>query len=123
MNYRVWLVIVQLLAACGSDDGEAPKSYAGEPDAAHGCVDISGTWLIRAHCGAALVGMSVGITQSGCSFTTSGSFPGFSGTLDADGKFDLSGTANGMNVTCQGTATAQQITQSCTGNCNVTLGR
>jgi hypothetical protein len=105
MNYRLWLVIVQLL------------------DAAHSCADISGAWVIRAHCGAALVGMTVGVTQTGCTVTTSGSFPGFTGMLDSDGKFSLSGTGNGMSVSCEGTATPQQIIETCTGNCNVTLGR
>ena len=124
MNARLRLLLMMLsCAACGGDDSSDPGKTVADPDAATSCADISGNWVIRSHCGAALVGMSVTVTQTGCSITTSGSFPGFTGTLKSDGKFSMSGTASGMSVSCEGTATAQQISETCTGNCSVTLGR
>jgi len=40
---------------------------------------------------------------------------------DADGDFTMTGTANGMSVTCTGNATTTTITQSCTGDCDVVM--
>lgn len=92
-------------------------------DAAAPCPQLAGTWTIASHCSAALVGMTVPVTQKACVVSTEGAFPGLSGAVDALGRFTLSGTIGGTQVTCSGSATASTLTESCTGNCNVTLSR
>jgi hypothetical protein len=126
LRTNVFLIGCALIVlACGGDDsGASPAGGAGSGDSqAAGCPDFSGTWTIASHCGASLVGMQVTVTQSACKLTTGGSFPGFTGTVKTDGSFDLSGTSNGMSVSCTGMGTSHSLMESCTGNCNVTMTR
>lgn len=106
--------------SCGDD---SMPSYSGSSDAAASCEQLAGTWTITEHCGAALKGSTVTVTQTQCSITTQGAFPGFTGEVKPDGSFNLSGTANGMNVSCTGTAQAKRISETCTGDCQVVLSR
>lgn len=126
MRAQVVSVFGVILAfGCGdaADTNHQSSAGNGAADAGPACLELSGTWTIASHCGAALVGTQVTVTQVGCSVTTAGSFPGFTGDVMHDGSFDLHGTASGMDVACTGTATAQLLTEMCTGNCAVTLTR
>jgi hypothetical protein len=121
---HVLALLTTLFVLACSDDPQSPAVYSGAgAPAAAACLDVSGTWTIASHCGSALVGMPIMVTQSACMFTTSGAFPGFTGTLQPDGSFTLAGNASGTSVSCTGTATDHTLTQTCTGNCNVTLTR
>ena len=115
-------VVVLLLMSCGDDSGEAHDSGVGT-DGASACPVLAGNWTIATHCSAALVGMQVAVMQSGCALTTNGTFAGFSGSVAANGSLTIAGTVSGTSVMCTGSATAQHWTQSCTGNCEVTLTR
>jgi polyisoprenoid-binding protein YceI len=118
---KVVAVAVALVAAsCGDDSGEAHDSGVTE-DGASACPVLAGSWTIASHCSSSLVGMEVVVMQSGCALTTSGTFSGFSGTVAHDGSLAIAGTVSGTSVMCTGSATAQHWTQSCTGNCAVTL--
>ena len=118
------LSLVLLALACGDDDGGSPTTDGGEQDSGGGgaCPNLAGSWTITEHCGGApLIGMTVPVTQNGCDFTTAGAFPGFVGTITADGNITFSGVANGTTIDCTGTATETRITETCTGNCDVVL--
>lgn len=132
----VLMLCAVCIVACGDDDGGASgtsgsggsggTSGSGDQDSGGGnaCPNLAGTWTIDEHCGGApLIGMSVPVTQAGCEFTTSGPFAGFTGTVDEDGAFTMSGVANGATITCTGTATTTLLTQSCTGDCDVVLSK
>lgn len=116
-------VLAVWLSCGGNAASPASRVNADAGSSAAACPELGGTWVIQAHCSAALQGMKVMIEQSACAFTTSGSFPGFTGTVSRDGKVTLSGTANGMSVACSGDVSAQQIMEICTGDCHVTLSR
>ena len=106
------------LAGCGDDDAGGGNTDGGQTQ----CIDLSGTWTVDEHCGgAAVVGMTVPVTQTGCAFTTGGTFAGFAGTIDESGAITLSGVANNQQIDCTGTATATRITETCTGDCNVVM--
>lgn len=111
-------LLVAMSLGCGGDDAHPSAAK----DAAV-CADLAGTWTISSHCSSALVGTTVMVTQSNCTLTTSGAFPGFTGEIESDGSLALSGTASGMSVSCMGMASSKTLTESCTGNCNVTLTR
>jgi hypothetical protein len=111
-------MLFALTFGCGGDDAQP----ADTKDAAV-CPDLAGTWTITSHCSAALVGTTVMVTQSDCTLTTSGAFPGFTGEVQNDGSLALSGTSSGMSVSCMGVASNKTLTESCSGNCNVTLTR
>lgn len=130
MNTRAGMSIVLLslacAAGCGDDDGPSPAPDGGDQDSGAGdsCPNVAGNWTIDEHCGGApLIGMRVPVTQSGCDFTTGGAFAGFTGSVDGNGDFSMSGVASGQTVTCTGTATPTLITESCTGNCDVVLSQ
>jgi polyisoprenoid-binding protein YceI len=109
---------------CGSNDSKDAGTSTGDAASyANGCIDLAGTWTIANHCNSSLVGTQVGVTQSTCTVTTSGAFPGLTGEVESDGSFDISGTISGVNIACTGNATAQKITESCTGGCAVVLTR
>lgn len=113
----VALVVVSL--GCGDDDKTAPPGG----DAATACPALSGTWTIASHCGAALVGTTVNVQQSECDISTVFGGSPLSGPVQQDGSFELAGTVSGTQVTCKGKATAKLITETCTGNCQVSLTR
>lgn len=120
---RLVITVVALFAmGCGDDGGGSPDGGATQ-DGASACPLLAGTWTIANHCSAALIGMEVAVMQSGCSLTTNGTFAGFTGTLAQDGSLTIAGNVSGTSVMCTGTATTQHWTQSCTGNCAVTLTR
>lgn len=121
---RLSLSLLLALSACGDDDGAAPTADGGDQDSGGGgaCPNLAGTWTIDQHCGgASVIGMTVPLTQSGCTFTTGGTFAGFTGTVTDDGTLTFSGVANGSTIDCTGTATPTTITETCTGDCNVVL--
>jgi hypothetical protein len=113
----VALVVVAL--GCGDDGKAEPPSG----DAAMACPALSGTWTIASHCGAALVGMTVNVQQTDCNISTVFSGSPLSGPVQQDGSFELAGTVAGTQVTCKGKASAKLITETCTGNCQVSLTR
>jgi hypothetical protein len=125
LRMKVVLVALTLAAiSCGGDDTKDSGTPLGDAASYSGCIDLSGTWTIANHCSGALVGMTVSVTQDKCHATTGPNFPGLSGDIAADGTFNISGTFAGTAVTCVGTASDQQISESCTpGNCGVVLTR
>jgi len=119
--HRICLYLAALAAlSCGDDS--TPATYS-NTDAAADCEQLAGIWTISEHCGAALIGMQVTVTQTACAIATQGAFAGFTGEVKRDGSFSMSGTSNGTAVSCTGTATAKRISESCTGNCQVALTR
>jgi hypothetical protein len=121
---RAFLIVVSCVfatLACGDDSNDSAGGAAGSGGQA--CPDLSGKWTVSNHCTSLLVGMEVIVTQNGCDVVTSGSFPNYTGKVQSDGKFTVSGTSAGVSVACAGTSTAHQLTLACTGNCNVTLSR
>jgi hypothetical protein len=116
--------LIFVAVACGDDTASSgTQATAGSGAKVAACLDLSGTWSVASHCSTALVGMQIAVSQTACTFTTGFPFPGFTGHVQADGRIDLSGSASGMDVTCTGMTTGKQLTESCTGNCNVTLTR
>jgi hypothetical protein len=112
------------LGACGTDTAANTSSGASGKGGSTACPSLAGTWTIETHCQSSFVGSSVTIAQQGCAITSTGSFGGFSGTVAADGSYDLAGMLPGMmKITCTGTATAKTLTQTCPGGCMVKLGR
>jgi len=87
------------------------------------CPVLAGTWTIASHCGASLVGSTVNVQQTGCDISTVFSGSPLSGPVERDGSFVLAGTVSGTQVNCTGKASAKLITESCTGNCQVSLTR
>jgi hypothetical protein len=125
MHERAWLLMcwVLMLSACPGGSGAAtPSTRAGDAGSA-ACPQLAGIWTIAKHCGSSLIGSQITITQTGCSVTTNGAFPGFTGRVEDDGSFELSGTSQGTSVSCTGTAGPHQISEQCTGDCAVTLTR
>lgn len=127
----VLMLCAVCVIGCGDDDGGGAGtsgsggSGGGDQDSGGGnCPNLAGSWTIDEHCGGApLIGMTVPVTQDGCEFTTSGAFAGFTGTLNENGDFTMSGEAGGMTITCTGTATTTLVTQSCTGDCDVVMSK
>jgi hypothetical protein len=116
---------VSLVAAafgCGSD-GDDGNAAPPSGDAALSCPALSGSWTIASHCGAALVGTTVNVQQTGCDISTVFSGSPLAGPVAQDGSFTLAGTVSSTQVTCQGKASTKLITESCTGNCQVSLTR
>jgi hypothetical protein len=106
-------------AGCGDDDdsdaGSGGSSSTGGSAATGGgsgadCPNVAGSWKVTMHCQSALVGSSVKVSQSACSFTDE--TYGFTGTLQSNGTLTLSSSA--ANATCTGTASASAITENCT---------
>ena len=109
-----------LSSGCSSNssDPASAGSAAGSSGTGH-CPDLSGAWQVDAHCEASLVGMSLEITQTGCTFSVSAPFDQFSGSVASDGAVSLSGPQS-----CTGQATTSEVTLSCTpAPCPVKLGR
>jgi hypothetical protein len=86
------------------------------------CPDVAGSWTIRDHCEASLVGDPVVITQNGCSFTAdwgggsvfTGTFTGNTGTMTGD--------TGSQTLTCTGDLVSDTWTVDCTpGNCQVVV--
>ncbi|MFT3922060.1 MAG: hypothetical protein QM778_05965 [Myxococcales bacterium] len=115
----LWTALVVL--GCG-DDSDGGAADAGPEEAA--CPQLAGTWKISDHCGgAALIGMDVTVTQSGCDLTVN-SLGTYTGKVGEDGKFTLAGkSANDMPVSCTGTATTTEIDETCSESCHVVLSR
>ncbi|MDB4976477.1 MAG: hypothetical protein JWN48_4818 [Myxococcaceae bacterium] len=112
------------VAALGCGDDQTNKDgETGSPEAGAACLDLAGTWTIASHCDAALVGTAVPVTQRLCVITTGGMFAGLSGPVAQSGTFALRGTISGTTVSCMGTASDKQLSETCTGDCAVTLTR
>ncbi|HWA77916.1 MAG TPA: hypothetical protein VG937_36530 [Polyangiaceae bacterium] len=118
-------------AGCGGED-DAPAGTGGSSSTGGGtstgggsgadCPNVAGSWKVTMHCQSSLVGTTVQVSQSGCSFTDE--TYGFTGTLQSNGTLTVSSGA--ASATCTGTASASAITENCTvagQPCNVSLTR
>ena len=113
--------VVAFVAALSGCRAEGDSDGGGGED----CADIGGDWFVGAHCEPDLVGVAVGVEQSGCTFETSGAFDQFSGTIDEAGSVVLGGVAyeGGPHLDCAGTGTFAQIILECDSDCHVELAR
>ena len=107
------LLASMALVSCGS-------STALQPDAAS-CPDLSGSWTVTAHCVPSQVGQTFSITQTGCTYGES--YPGWTGSVAADGTLTSSGPAGDKPMTCTGTSSGSPITMSCNPTCDVAMTR
>jgi hypothetical protein len=89
----------------------------GEPPAA--CADLSGAWKVTQHCQASQVNQTFTVTQTGCAFTTSAPFAGWSGTIDADDIFKIESPTR--SIVCTGTFDGTRIASTCLPSCAVSL--
>jgi hypothetical protein len=117
----LFITVVLLLAACSSDGGgDGQANAAGSGNGGNDtCPDVSGTWTVKTHCDASLVGLELVVTEKSCALTFAAPFDEFMGNVSAAGKITLSGPQ-----TCSGDASPTAIAMVCTpGTCNVTLAR
>lgn len=115
------LVLVVSVAGCGGRTSRVASDGGGSAS----CPDISGAWVIADHCQASAVGGGLTVTQTGCSITSSGTFPpGWTGTVNPEGGITMTGPGGEMTLTCTGNVTGGTITMNCApGTCNVRLTR
>ena len=84
-----------------------------------GCPDLSGNWVIAAHCATSLIGEPVKVTANGCALSFGAPFDGFKGNVSADGAVTVTGAQS-----CSGVASASEIGMVCTPqSCMVKLSR
>jgi polyisoprenoid-binding protein YceI len=105
-----WVCLAIGLGACGSSSDSD-------------CPDLGGTWTVDQHCQATFVGQTFGATMDGCSFTCTGAFEGFSGTVTEDGSITLSGTIGTSTIHCTGNASTSKITLACDQECAVVMSK
>jgi hypothetical protein len=115
------LVVCTLVAAC-ADDADDEDTGGGDGDASgDSCPDLEGSWTIKEHCGANLIGMTVTVAQDGCDLVVH-DMGDYRGSVKANGDFALTGdSANATPVMCTGTATATKIQETCASTCDVVL--
>jgi len=85
-----------------------------------GCPGEGGTWTFQTHsCYSEFVGKTITISQSGCSFTTSGYIPGYAGTIDSDGNLTMSSPTG--SITCTGLFNNDKAMIDCSDGCHFTM--
>ena len=114
---RLTLVFPVLLGIC------LAPACSSTPDNDEECLDMSGTWTITEHCEPSFVGAVAVISQSGCHITNISTWQGWSGTVDPDGSFTISGYGGSEFITCTGTLTPTSAHVSCQPACNVSFTR
>jgi hypothetical protein len=86
------------------------------------CKDLSGVWVITAHCQASLEGQTATFQQTGCGLDITSPVAGqtVTGTVGADGSFSINVQPD--NLHCPGTVAGDTIQLNCSG-CAQTLQR
>jgi hypothetical protein len=97
-----------LLAGCGygGDNGNG--------DGNGNCPDMTGTWVVTAHCEPSVVGTTSTVTQDGCDITADWGGVIFTGTVDGNGNTTITQDPLEGNMVCTGGVTGNTWTVDCT---------
>lgn len=122
MIRRASILVVATLAVafvlgCEADDSGTTGTGGGD------CPNQSGVWTLTEHCQPDYVGVSMTLTQLGCSLSQIDPWEGWSGTVAADGSMTWSGPAGEQDMTCHATVSGDSMTVSCDPPCDVRATR
>ena len=116
-----------LVVACGGSGvaggtgGTTGSDGTGGGSSSGDCPNLSGTWVITAHCEASFLGQSSTVTQTGCSYMVSTEGYTCSGTVNGDGSVTQTCDVDGT-LECAGQLSEPTLTMFC-GDCAVALER
>jgi hypothetical protein len=106
--------------------GECVEAPAGNPGLSDDCPDLSGTWIFTENCEPENVGRPYNVVPTGCTYTVTEPWNGWSGTISADGSVTSTGPTADGTLVCAGEYDADddQIKATCEpGGCRSKLER
>ena len=127
MRHCVTVCTLFVLSACGgggvaAGTGGNAGTLDGGSSSGTDCPNLSGTWVVMAHCESTFIGMSTALTQTGCSYNESNNSYNCSGTITESGAITQACPIDEtQTISCTGQFSEGTMTLSCSDDCGVVL--